>query len=1031
VGSSGADQYQLRVITDTRYSTSSSDCEDLATSFPEDPLYGCQWHLKNTGQWKFNGRRITAGEDIKVEGVWNDEIFGSGINVAVVDDGLDIEHEDLADNVNSDLNHDYSGNDNVFNPESGHGTRVAGVIAAVADNELGVRGVAPQASIYNYNLVGSLRLGTIANAMTRNHIITAVSNNSWGSIDSPSLKPVGRAWEMAVETGIREGFGGKGVFYSWIAGNGYSLYDQANFDGYSNYYAVTTVCSVDGFGMSSSFSEEGINIWICVPGSNITTTDNDDLYNSGVSGTSYAAPIVSGVVTLMREVNSDLSWRDLKLILAASARKTDPGWETVAVKYGSDTENYNYNPKYGFGVVDASAAVELAGNWNRVPQMRTLMASSGDIDIAIPDHTGGVDGEIVSKLTIPDTDDLFTEFVEINLTFTHAFFPELDIQITSPDGTVSQLSEEHIQVESILSTLFPQLSVSYTDFTHRFGSAKHLGEDPAGEWTLRISDARSNNTGTLHSWSIKVYGHRSSDTVPTFGSGTITDKEYYATVTATTETLPLATGGDGTLTYSLTPALPAGLNFNAATREISGTPTNATNKITYTYTVTDDDGDTDQITFGITVGADMPTFGSETITDKEYVKGKAITETLPLATGGDGTLTYSLTPALPSGLSFTAATREISGTPTNATPRTDYTYTVTDDDGDTDQITFGITVETDSVPDFGSETITDKEYVNGTAVAETLPVATRGNGTLRYSLTPSLPYGLSFNSVTRVMSGTPDTAFLFWTNTYTYTVTDEDGDTDELTFRITVETDSMPNFGDTITDQQYIARTPTNLPVTLPVATGGDPPVTYSITPRLPAGLRFNSNTRRISGTPTTATPRTDYTYTVTDDDGDTDQITFGITVEANAIPNFGDTIDDKGYVTGTTVTETLPLATGGSGVLRYSLIPALPSGLNFNENTRVISGTPTRASSGTYTYTVTDKNGDTAEVSFILRVTDPPDRRTPPGPTPDTESGGGGGCTISDQNNIVSDLFGVMACLMLIPVSVVIRRKRITQIKT
>jgi len=99
---------------------------------------------------------------------------------------------------------------------------------------------------------------------------------------------------------------------------------------------------------------------------------------------------------------------------------------------------------------------------------------------------------------------------------------------------------------------------------------------------------------------------------------------------------------------------------------------------------------------------------------------------------------------------------------------------------------------------------------------------------------------------------------------------------------------------------------------------------------------------------------------------------------------------------------------------------------LSFNEDTREINGTPATASSGTYTYKVTDADGDTAEVSFMLRVTTPPDRRPPPRPTPpsDTESGGGGGCAISDQNGIVPDLLGVMACLMLVPLSAVIRRK-------
>ncbi len=977
VGSSGADQYQLQVITDTRDNTSSSDCEDLITGFPDDPLYGCQWHLNNTGQWRFNGQRITAGEDINVEGVWNDEILASGINVAVVDDGIDSDHEDLADNVNSDLNHDYSGNDNVFSP-LGHGTRTGGVIAAVGDNELGVRGVAPQASIYSYNLLDGSN-GTsanIADAMTRNHVITAVSSNSWGATDRPSLHNSGRAWELAVETGIREGFGGKGVFYVWSAGNGHTLYDQANFEEYSNYYAVTSVCSVDGFGRKSSFSEEGVSLWICAPGSFITTTANNDRYGFREEGTSFSAPAVSGVAALMREVNGDLSWRDLKLILAASARRndpTDPGWETGALKYGSDTDSYNYNPKYGFGVVDAEAAVELAENWNRVAQMKTLTASSGNINTAIPDHTGGADGEIISSLNISDT-DLFTEFVEINLRFTHTFFADLEIQITSPDGTVSKLSKEHVQGAMVFAFLFGTRT-SYTNYTHRFGSAKHLGEDPAGEWTLNISDTASRDVGTLHSWSIKVYGHRSDDTVPSFSSNMITDKEYLTGI-AVTETLPEAAGGNGTLIYSLTPALPDGLDFDEATREISGTPTTVTSKTMYTYAATDDEGDTSQIKFGITVGSDVPTFSGETISDKEYVTDTAITETLPVAVGGDGALTYSITPALPTGLIFTPATREISGTPTTAMSKTVYTYTAEDEEGDTDELTFGITVEADRMPDFGSNMIADKEYLTGVAVTEILPAATGGNGTLTYSLAPSdipvifsfLPDGLDFDETTREISGTPTTVTS--KTMYTYTVIDGDGDTDQIKFGITVGSD-VPTFsGETISDKEYV--TDTAITETLPVAVGGDGALTYSITPALPAGLIFTPATRVLSGTPESASSGT-YTYTVRDEEGDTADLTFGITVETDSMPEFGgNMIADKEYVAGktTNLPVTLPEATGGNGTLRYTITPDLPAGLDFDETTREISGTPTTATNKRmYTYTVTDKDGDSDDLTFGITV--------------------------------------------------------------
>ena len=166
----------------------------------------------------------------------------------------------------------------------------------------------------------------------------------------------------------------------------------------------------------------------------------------------------------------------------------------------------------------------------------------------------------------------------------------------------------------------------------------------------------------------------------------------------TAVTLPAATGGDGTLTYSLSPALPTGMSFNAATRRLSGTSTVVLGQTEYTYTVTDADGDTDTLTFDITVNAPvpvdlMPSFGGATIADIVATQNTAITPViLPPATGGDGTLTYSLSPNLPTGLSFNASTRQLSGTPTALFSQTQFTYTVTDADGDSVRLRFNITV---------------------------------------------------------------------------------------------------------------------------------------------------------------------------------------------------------------------------------------------------------------------------------------------------------------------------------------------------
>ena len=175
----------------------------------------------------------------------------------------------------------------------------------------------------------------------------------------------------------------------------------------------------------------------------------------------------------------------------------------------------------------------------------------------------------------------------------------------------------------------------------------------------------------------------------------VIDNQIYVQDSAiATLTLPAATNDDGTLTYSLSPALPDGLTFDADARTITGTPSVVMAETTYTYTATNEGGDTTSLTFTITViAADKKPVFVDAIDDQSYTQNTAIaTLALPTATGGDGVLTYALSPSPPDGLTFDASGRTITGTPTVVTAETSYTYTATDEDGDTATVTFTITV---------------------------------------------------------------------------------------------------------------------------------------------------------------------------------------------------------------------------------------------------------------------------------------------------------------------------------------------------
>lgn len=267
--------------------------------------------------------------------------------------------------------------------------------------------------------------------------------------------------------------------------------------------------------------------------------------------------------------------------------------------------------------------------------------------------------------------------------------------------------------------------------------------------------------------------------------------------------------------------------------------------------------------------------------------------TLPEATGGDGPLTYALTPVLPAGLEVDLDTRVLSGSPSAAQARTQYTWTARDRDGDVATVQFFLTVTPNLVPAFADDAeIPDLALTKDVRPSIPLfPRATGGDGDLTYTLTPERPAGLTlFNNAQGVtgLGGTPTAAFS--RTLFTYTVTDEDGDSDSLTFYISVTdpsrpADRLPSFSQGASIAEIVAtRDSLVSDVVFPVATGGDGPLTYALSPALPAGMMFNPATRVFGGTPSVTFARRQFTYTARDTDGDVATLQFFLTVNAPTI---------------------------------------------------------------------------------------------------------------------------------------------------
>ena len=483
------------------------------------------------------------------------------------------------------------------------------------------------------------------------------------------------------------------------------------------------------------------------------------------------------------------------------------------------------------------------------------------------------------------------------------------------------------------------------------------------------------------------------DGKPSFGAQTVPAQSYIANSQITDLTLSVATGGNGSLTYSLEP-VPTGLTFDMTTRVLSGTPTGGATVITLIYTVTDSDPtDKDSEILSVTVnivGDAKPSFEGVDFVDRNYIETWPITPVfLPgVASDGNGDTTYTIA-GLPEGLDFDRETRELSGTPEVALAETFQVLLIaSDSDGnnaDTDRSTlvFNIMLEDEVAPTLSA--VSNQNYIQNSPITNlTLPEATGGNGSVTmYSLTTL--GGLTFNSdhTVRVLSGTPRVSGDF---TLVYIATDSDPLTPEagpdsatVSITINIEEDTVPSFAESVPQQNYFEGATIAMTV-LPEASGGNgTPLTYEES-GLPAGILFDRTSRQLSGAPTVFGSFV-ATIVAIDTDGNTDEsdngvLTFGISVEADTQPSFGSlTVSNQTYTLSVRISPLrLPAATGGNGQLIYSVSDDLPPGLEFNDNTqtdntRIINLTPTTAGTYTVVYTVEDGDGDTRSLTFTITV--------------------------------------------------------------
>eukprot|EP01091_Cochliopodium_minus_P017267 TRINITY_DN670_c0_g1_i1.p1 TRINITY_DN670_c0_g1~~TRINITY_DN670_c0_g1_i1.p1 ORF type:complete len:568 (+),score=187.25 TRINITY_DN670_c0_g1_i1:227-1930(+) len=455
-----------------------------------DPLFAQQWHLQNN-----------VAISIKPMEMWDQGITGANVSIAVVDDGLEVNNNDIHTNYFAEGSWDFNYNDNDPSPiaADSHGTSAAGCAGAPLNSVCGA-GVAPNAKLSGIRLIAldttdSLEARALSFKTELNHIFT----NSWGPFDDGKrYEGAGPLLRAAMEQSVKEGRGGKGTIYVWAGGNGRRANDNCNYDGYANQRYTIAIGAIGNNGVVSYYSEPCASLVAVAPSSGgtqgITTCDLNGSRGSSPNdctnrfgGTSAAAPLAAGVIALMLQANPNLSWRDVQHVLAKSSLVVDAN----NADWWTNAGGYKHNHDYGFGLVSATNAVNFAKSWVSVPAYETFVLHNSNIQ---PINSSS---QLVVSFNGSDTNSTidFIEHIEITLRLTHAQKGNLAISLKNAFGTTSKLSTFHAD-----TTAFPAGGWTYS-------TVRHWGEAVGQNWDL-IFESRSLFPGSFSSADIKFYGYK-------------------------------------------------------------------------------------------------------------------------------------------------------------------------------------------------------------------------------------------------------------------------------------------------------------------------------------------------------------------------------------------------------------------------------------------------------------------------------------------------------------------------------------------
>ncbi len=479
---------------------------------PADPLSGRQWYLDEINVapvWRdFTGKGVRIGQ------------FEPGGEFAVAPEIFDIGHPDLKPNIDPIWLQTQRTNGTLPALASNHATQVAGVMVGARNDQGGI-GIAYEAKIGGHYLANKgddlTNLGQMVNY--------DIANNSWGFKTDFGLTnvPEGKvdtALALAFSTTLAATNGRGGLGTIVVASGGNQRHKGGNAQGSltnNNRHAIEVAAINAKADLSvlqaatAPFSNPGSSLLVAAPGSHVLSSGVSLEAERGASvgsaysttqGTSFAAPIVSGVVALMLQANPGLGYRDVQQILALSARKVDDASTQWAYNAGRNWNGGGMHAShdYGFGMIDARAAVRLAESWgSRATKANERLLTASSEPVAQQVAAGQV---ATLSLTLPA--DLLVEHVEVDVHSMVGRLGDMTLTLVSPGGTRSVLLD---RTGKAPGSGDDDLGDSRSGaFKYGFMSTHHRAERSAGEWKLEVRNAVAGLPLTLDRWTLRLVG---------------------------------------------------------------------------------------------------------------------------------------------------------------------------------------------------------------------------------------------------------------------------------------------------------------------------------------------------------------------------------------------------------------------------------------------------------------------------------------------------------------------------------------------